>query len=138
MKALMAEIKVRERQSSRSASKNDLTSAAEHYKSVLVKEESSLTDVGYQLGSQHVLQCVLSPSTIREILRIQDSGQWTAFDQQIVRDAIGKDTNTVGKAAEAANGEEEALVWKLSMLRGYVAGVAEAWQQVCKQINEAN
>lgn len=112
---------------------DQLSAAALHYKRKLSDGSKPLVDYGHQLGSQHVIQCQLSPETIRRILEITDFETVTTEDISAIDQTVGADLKSVDKMRKEQGIDAESHpTWKNEVYRGYVKGVSDAWKQVCE------
>jgi hypothetical protein len=132
MKALRQEI--RERSRMRDASDDQLTRAAEHYRHVLIEDCGCLTDIGYDLGCTQVLECVLTPGVIRQMLKLNDAGELQSADLEEVAKAMGGRQTLTELARGQGVDDQTHPTWRQSICGGYVKGVADAWARVCEQI----
>lgn len=133
MKALLTEIRNRSR--AIDAAQGKVSAAAAYYRQKLDDAAGPLHDVGYSLGSEHVLACRLEPETIRELLELVDREAFGSQHIERVERALGADRRKIDAWA-ARNGcdNQKQPAWRSSVYRGYVAGVADAWKKVCEHL----
>jgi len=112
--------------------------AAAFYRRKLAENSASLVDFGYQLGGQHILDCRLSPETIRRLLAIEPLDASRQQDWEAIEEAIGSDGSKLEARAQQLGVDDLSHpTWRTAIARGYLAGVAAAWKRVCDQIRSA-
>lgn len=132
MTALRKEI--RDRSRTVGGSDGQLSKAAEHYRESLDADFGSLIEGGYQLGASDVLDCRLEVQVIRQLLPLSEKEALDGGDVKAVCEAIG-DKSRLEKLAQQQGVENRATpTWRELLCRGYAKGVAEAWEQVCQQM----
>ncbi|OHB81105.1 MAG: hypothetical protein A2W31_15035 [Planctomycetes bacterium RBG_16_64_10] len=113
--------------------------AAAYYRRRLMEDSARLVDIGYRLGSRHVMDCRLAPETIRRLLEIDDLETAQPEDLVAVEQALGKGIDEVNQLARQ-HGFDEAShpAWRLAVYRGYLTGVAAAWKRVCEYMQRTS
>jgi len=133
MRALQDEIRQRSR--TVDAKDDQLAAAARHYRQALTNASGTMTEFGFQLGSDDVLECRLSPESIHRLLEIDDPAQLNANQistvEAVLEDQAQRITDFAGK-----HGYDLPLDPALrdAVYRGYVQGVVAAWKQVCHRM----
>lgn len=138
MKALMAEIRAMERSTKRTTSdQGQLARAAEYYQCEMIEEGADvLVDRGFALGRQHVLDCRLSATTIRQLLKIDSADRLSTAESAQVVELLGDAMRGVDQLAEKHGFDDTSRpLWEQAVYRGYLKGVAAAWQEVCEQMH---
>lgn len=130
MRAVMREI----RQRARSVREDDrVASAAEHYKQRLAVDSGPLEELGFDLGTAHVLDCRLSPEQIRQVVELGEFDPARPEHASLVEKTIGDEMTKVDGALEGGT-DASRQAWRLVVYGGYVKGVVTAWQRVCEQM----
>lgn len=130
MQAVMREI----RQRSRHVEDQDkVTAAAAHYKQELALDTGPLEELGFQIGTSHVLDCRLTPEQIRGVVAFKSFDAEQQEQVEIIETTIGSDIGRVDEALDAGS-KASRDAWRLVVYGGYVKGVAAAWQRVCEQM----
>ena len=112
-----------------------LQAAARFYKRELAENSSALLEFGHRLGVRQVMDCKLGPDVIRRLHELRDLDSWKPDELNIIQTSIGAEMSGVDKALnDSGYDESERPTWRLIVFRGYLAGVAAAWQQVCKHM----
>ena len=133
MRALSDEIRDRSRVVDTDDAK--LTAAAEYYRRKLADGSEPLIDFGHQLGSRHVIDCQLSPDSIRQVMKIKESETWQPEDVAAIEETIGDDLQTIDDLLTKNDYDEQSrATWRHVVYRGYLQGVAAAWQRVCEHM----
>lgn len=133
MKALLREIRSRSRKVD--AGRGKLAAAAEYYRQKLAEDSDSLSDFGYKLGTQHVIECRLDPETIRTLLEIDGLDRAEGDGLAAVEQAIGSDRKQVDELADRSGFDEQSHpAWRSAVYEGYVAGVGAAWKRICDEM----
>jgi hypothetical protein len=132
MHALRREIRDRSRVVK--AADGQLAKAAEHYRRALAQDLSSLVDVGYELGSRHVLECKLSTAAIRRLRTLSEQDTLEAAEVESVSQWLGgeKVLDELARGQELAE-HADPISCEL-ICRGYARGVADAWEKVCDHL----
>ena len=115
-----------------------LAAAAEYYRGKMSEGASPMTDFGFELGTNQVLECKLSPDSIRRLLEVRNVG----FDLDDEREAVEKSlADNVRKierfAKEHGFTDESYPTWRDAAYQGYLDGVAGAWEKVCVKMRES-
>jgi hypothetical protein len=111
-----------------------LARAAEHYRRALAEDAGSSADLGYQMGSTHVLECVLPPEVIRRLLELNDAETLPAGGLEEIVAAMGGQQVLKKTVREYGLEDRKHPTWRESICRGYAKGVADAWARVCEQM----
>ena len=136
MKAVLAEIRQKERWSGASGDNEQVASAAEFYRRKLVEEGGDgIVEYGHSIGLKHVLECRLSPVVIRRMVEIHRSDELGKKASADVAEAVGEDLKEADALAERGGYDPTSQpAWRSALYRGYVSGVASAWEKVCEQM----
>lgn len=132
MKALRQEIQRRTQLAG--VGGDEVAKAAEHYRQLLADDDHGPEELGHQLGRTHVLECKLTPSEIRSVLRLQGRSDWTEDEEKLVRRLAGGKNQLSQMATNREWTQQSHPTWEASLLNGYVEGVAAAWERVCEHL----
>jgi hypothetical protein len=134
MNALAREI--RERSRSVEASKDKLAAAAEHYRQQLIENAAPLTDFGYRLGSDQVLNCRIEASAIGQLAAIKDPQALSSDEIQVLEQCLGDapEKQMEQFCSEKGFDEQSYPVVRRAIYHGFIKGVLDAWREVCQQI----
>ncbi|MFV2066510.1 MAG: hypothetical protein ACC645_05980 [Pirellulales bacterium] len=93
-------------------------------------------DFGHQLGTRHVLKCQLAPDTIRNLLELQGRERFDSNHIATIENALGADLAELDKLAAPKEklDRQSHPAWRVAVYRGYVAGVADTWRQICHRM----
>jgi len=132
-RAVMQEIRDRTRLTEESA--DDVANAARHYKRLLSSSAGSeeVVAAGHRLGTRHVLDCHLSPEVLR---RLMDCNEHLSDDDvEAIEKAIGDDKKSLTDVLQDEGHNDDSYpTWRFDAYRGYLKGVADAWQRVREQM----
>lgn len=136
MQALKQEIRERTR-TSESLPQDKLSAAARHYKQKLIEGSASVADFGYELGSQEILDCQLTPEVIHQLVEIGEQTAGDLGDEQ--QRYIEKSLKNCRAAIEAfcrehSIDEQTNPAWRDALYRGYLKGITVVWEQVCREM----
>jgi hypothetical protein len=137
MTALGHEIRRRSRRPT--AAKDKISAAADFYRSQLAERCEPLVDFGYQLGNDHVVNCRLTAQTIGKLVALKDSESLDEKQAKLVKQALsnvqGDVQGDVDKFCDDHGFEKRACPTRnLAVYQGYVTGVSDAWQEICKHM----
>ena len=115
------------------ASDDELAEAAEHYRQAMADDDGGLVELGYRLGTRHVVQCQLPPEQIRDLLVADEDDTASAVDN------VAAAMSVTGVGLEEYGRQHGFLelthpVWADAFARGYTQGVADAWRKVCERM----
>jgi hypothetical protein len=134
MAALSHEIRRRSR--TPQAAQDKISAAADFYRSQLAEDCEPLVDFGYRLGTEHVVNCRLTAGTIGKLAALRDAEMLDEKQTKLVQQALSDDQGEVDKFCDDHGFEKRACPTRhLAVHKGYVTGVADAWQEVCKHMN---
>ena len=135
MRALQHEI--RDHQRTLESTDDQLSTAARHYRRKLTEGADTLLDLGYRLGSRHMLDCHLEPETIRRLLTLEDRETLSTEDRELIEAILDSQLQTLVQDAHQLGFNDQAHPEFLTdAFRGYIKGVAAAWAQVCAEMKE--
>jgi hypothetical protein len=86
------------------------------------------------MGSNQVLECVLSPEVIRRLLALNDAEAVQAKDLDKIVEAMGGRRALDKIAREHHLKDATQPTWRESICWGYTKGVADAWARVCERM----
>ena len=132
MQALAQEIRHRSRIVD--SDKGRLQAAAQFYKRKIAEDSQSLVDFGHQLGYRQILDCQLPPDTIRRLVQLRQSEDWQEEDLKLVEQTLGKENLDAADALVKGDENLQKAAMQHVVFRGFVEGVADAWQQICDQM----
>lgn len=119
------------------APEGKVAAAAEYYRGKLSESAGPVAEFGFELGSSHVLDCRLSPETIRQLLELKCQEAVGEKQRKIVDKAIGDDMHRVNQCAQEHGFHDEQFpTWRDAVYRSYLSGVAAAWERVCAKMRE--
>jgi len=121
------------------APEGKVAAAADYYRSKMSQIAGPLTEFGFELGAAHVLDCKLSPEVIRKLLEVRNVGVEAAEDRKLIEQTLGEDLRNVEQFANDHGFREETFpTWRTAAYRGYLDGVAAAWEKVCLKMRESS
>lgn len=136
MQALMREIEERSRVVSGSDEK--VSRAARHYRSKLEDGHQHLSDFGFRLGSDAVLNCRLSPEIILRLQQVGDVDCPTESDHEAIEQALRGCREQIDEFAQRHKIKDETHpLWRAAITSSYLKGVGAAWKRVCAQMRQS-
>ena len=112
-----------------------LAAAAEFYRGQLSADAAPLADLGFELGTKHVLDCKLSPELIRALSHLRDGPHRDKKDWKQVETCLTGDQEQIEEfAQEHGFADESHPTWREAVQQGYLDGVASAWEKVCEKM----
>jgi hypothetical protein len=137
MRALGQEIRRQSRKPT--AAKDKISAAAAFYRGQLAENSEPLVDFGYQLGTDHVVNCRLTAATIGKLVALKDAEMLDEQQTKLVKKSLGDAHIVVDKFCDDHGFDQRAYPNRqLAVYRGYLAGVADAWQEVCKHMKSVS
>ena len=115
--------------------RDKIAAAAAYYKQELSRNSKTLVDYAFEIGSQQVLDCQLDARAIRRLLAIDDPGDLSDDQHKMINHALRDQRHEIRSfLSENGYDAEKIPTVQQEMARGFVQGVAAAWEKLRKQM----
>lgn len=116
---------------------SQVAAAAEYYRNKMTQSAGPLADCGFQIGAAAVLECKLTPQAIHRLLEIRAGGFEQAQDREQVEQSLACEQRQIEQFAKDHGFVDDSYPrWRDAAYRGYLDGVAAAWEKVCEKMRE--